>query len=130
MLQDQGYGADDIRSILAGEERGLVQRALQANKSPAEMIYAIAQRFGYRGPDGAAPDGQGARPVGRNGRPSATELIQNVQAGQRASKTLSGAGGAASDLSVEALVNMSEADFNALLRAKPHQVEALMGRRQ
>jgi hypothetical protein len=130
MLEDQGYGAADVRGILANEERGLVQRALQANKSPAEMIYAIAQRFGYRRPDGQAPDGKSARSGGRqNGKPSASELIETIRAGQGAGKTLSGAGGAASDLSVEALVNMSEADFNTLLRAKPHQVEALMGRR-
>ena len=120
MLADQGYGVDDVRRILGNEERGLVQRALAANKSPAELMYAMAQRFGYAGAS-AAP--------ARGARPSAGELLRNVQAGQAAAKTLSASGGAASDLSVEALVNMSEADFNALLRARPHQVEALMGRR-
>jgi hypothetical protein len=125
MLAEQGYGAADVRQILGNEERGLVQRALAANKSPAEMMYATAQRFGYAG-TGAAR----ATESTRSGRPSAGELLRNVQAGQAASKTLSASGGAASDLSVEALVNMSEADFNALLRARPHQVEALMGRRR
>ncbi|MBV8836302.1 MAG: hypothetical protein JO000_07175, partial [Alphaproteobacteria bacterium] len=120
ILADQGYGTDAIRTMLANEERAVVQRALAANKSPAEMIYGIAQRLGYVGA-GAAP--------ARGGKPSAGELLRNVQAGQAASKTLSASGGAAADLSVEALVNMSEQDFNALLRSRPHQVEALMGRR-
>lgn len=140
MLEDQGYTIEDIKGILANEERGLVQRAMQANKSPAEMIYAMAQRFGYRKAEAAAANGATqdgaaaaeAKPAANgsatNGKPSATEILENVRNGQAASKTLSGTGGAASDLSVEALVNMSEADFNALLRAKPAQVEALMGR--
>jgi len=121
ILAEQGYDGDAIRAMLVNEERAVVQRALAANKSPAEMIYAIAQRLGYQGGGGAPA---------RNGKPSAGELLRNVQAGQAASKTLSASGGAASDLSVEALVNMNEQDFNALLRSRPHQVEALMGRRQ
>ena len=59
----------------------------------------------------------------RNRKPSAGELFRNVRAGQ-ASKTLPASRDAAADLSAEVLVNMSERDFSALLRARPHQVEA------
>lgn len=139
MLEDQGYGADDIKGILANEERGLVQRALQANKSPAEMIYGIAQRFGYRKADAtqvsdtATTEGETAaqaKPAAQtNGKPSATQIIESVKKGQEASKTLSGTGGASQGLTVEALLAMPEDEFNAMVRSKPKTVEALMGAR-
>lgn len=140
MLQDQGYGESDIRAILANEERGLVQRAVQANKSPAEMIYAMAQRFGYRKAEAAAaseakPDETAAqaKPAlngnASNGKPSASEIIKNVQAGQAASKTLSATGGASPGMTIDALLALNENEFNAMVRSKPAMVEALMGRR-
>lgn len=139
-LEDQGYSPDQIQKFLATEERGLVKRALEANKSPAEMIYAMAQRFGYRKADapalnGATQDGATAaeaKPAAnggsQNGKPTAAEILANVQKGQAAGKTLSGTGGTSSPLSAESLANMSEAEFNELLRSKPKQVEAIMGK--
>jgi len=143
MLADQGYAEADIRSILATEERGLVQRAIQAGKSPAEMIYGMARRFGYQTPtpaaaaaapaagatksDAAAGATAGAAPAAA-AKPSVTEEIARIQRGQEAGKTLSGAGTGAVDLTPEALALMPDHEFEALLAKKPDQVLALMGR--
>lgn len=137
MLEDQGYSGDQIRQIVAREERELVQRAVAAGKSPAEMIYQMAQRFGYQkqAPDaGNAVAKPAAETTNGNGaaataaaKPSVTEEIARIKAGQEAGKTLSGAGGAATDLSVAGLLAMSEDEFAALLRKSPGKVNALMG---
>lgn len=138
MLEDQGYQPEQIRQIVAREERELVQRAVQAGKSPAEMIYQMAGRFGYQKPVPQAGDTAGdAKPAadakpnggGETKKPSVTEEIARIKAGQEAGKTLSGAGGAANELSVEGLVSMSEEEFAALLRKSPGKVDALMGAR-
>lgn len=139
-LELQGYSQDDIRKQLAADERAIVARAFELKKSPAEVIYGMAQGFGYQKPapkvDGETEEAKAAaaaaseKPNGKtNGKPSATEIIETIKNGQAAGKTLSGSGGSASELSVEALVNMSEPEFAALLKSKPAQVHALMGKR-
>jgi hypothetical protein len=141
MLEDQGYQPEQIQGIIAREERELVQRAVQAGKSPSEMIYQMAQRFGYQkaAPQAgdaageakpaadAKPSGNGAAVAAEPAKPSVTEEIKRIQAGQAAGKTLSGAGGAANELSVEGLLALSEDEFAALLRKSPGKVNALMG---
>jgi hypothetical protein len=51
-----------------------------------------------------------------------------IPAGQATAKALSGAGGAPSELSVEALANMSEDEFAAIYASKGKQIEAMLGR--
>jgi hypothetical protein len=60
--------------------------------------------------------------------PSVTDEIARIQAGQAASKSLSGVGGAPSELSVEALAYMSEDEFAALYATKGKRIEAMLGR--
>lgn len=136
MLQEQGHDEESIRNIVFNEERGLVERAYQQNKSPAAMIYAMAKRMGYQGPpqppaqaqpaNGAAAQ-PGAQPAAKS---SAVEEVERIKRGQEASKSLAGIGsGAASELSVEALAEMSDRDFEALYHSKKSQIESLLGQR-
>lgn len=132
-LEAQGYGEQEIRQIIHNEERALVERAAKAGKRPAAMIYAMAQQFGYRK---AAPAAQAAPAVAAAAAPAApaapsvTEEIERIAKGQAAGKSLSDAGGGApSELTVEALANMSDREFQALYSKKRGEVDALLGKR-
>lgn len=134
-LEAQGYGEQEIRQIIHNEERALVERAAKAGKRPAAMIYAMAQQFGYRK---AAPAAQAAPAAAAAAAaapaapavPSVTEEIERIARGQAAGKSLSDAGGGApSELTVEALANMSDREFQALYAKKRADVDALLGKR-
>lgn len=136
MLEDQGYTPAQIKQTLYEEERGLVRRAIEQNKRPAAAIYALAKRMGYQAAksvngvqNGAAANGSqngnGAAPARA---PSVTEEIERIAKGQAANKSLSDSGGAASELTVEALANMSQKEFEALYASKRGQIERIMGK--
>lgn len=138
MLQEQGHSEKEIRQILHAEEKGLVERAFKAGKRPAELVYGMAQRLGWQKPAPAADPAPApaaaaaaARPAAatQQQQPSVVEEIERIQRGQEASKSLSDAGGAPQELSVEALASMSESDFNALYAKKKSQVDTLLGKR-
>lgn len=143
-LEAQGYAEPQIRQILNNEERGLVQRAVAAGKRPSAMIYDMAQRMGYTPwaaqPSLTAPDAGAAPAAPVNGtppvvdakpkEPSVVEEIERIQRGQEAGKTLSGTGGGGNELTVEALANMSERQFEDLYKAKKGQIDALLGSRR
>lgn len=138
MLESQGYDTNQIRQIVFNEEKQLVERAKATGKRPAAMVYALAQQLGYRKADPPAvqaqtepvKNGNGAE-VKPNGeaKPSVTEEIARIQAGQAASKSLSGAGGAASDISLETLSGMSDKDFDAFYAKNAAKVEEMLGKR-
>lgn len=128
-----GYTDQQIQAQLVAEEKGLVQRARQTGKRPAEVIYGMAKAMGYRSepkreeppPAAAVPDPPPPPPAPK---PSVSDEIQRIAAGQAAHKTLSGSGGAPQELSIEALASMSEKEFEAFYAAKRGQVDNLMGR--
>lgn len=142
-LEAQGFGEKEIRTILVNEEKGLVQRANNAGKRPAAMIYAMAQNMGYRKPAPVDPaiaaaaaaqtngNGKAAATPAANGaaKPSVTEEIERIARGQAAGKSLGDAGGASSDLTIESLASMSDRDFQALYAKRKGDVDNLMGRR-
>lgn len=145
MLEAQGYDGNQIRQILFNEEKQLVERAKATGKRPAAMVYALAQQLGYRKAD-SVPDpkvdlpanGDGQTEVKPNGngngnghaeaKPSVTEEIERIKAGQEAGKSLSGAGGAANELSKESLAAMSDAEFEAFYAKSRGKVEQLLGK--
>lgn len=111
------------------EERGLVQQALQNRMSPAELIYGMAQDWGYqKAAPVVVPPVVPAQAGAAAGAPSVTAEIERIQKGQAASKSLSGAGGAsAGAMTVEQLANMSEDEFAVYARKNPAVVKELMG---
>ncbi|KQT88924.1 hypothetical protein [Methylobacterium sp. Leaf466] len=117
------YGVDEATAMreVAAEEAGLVKAAIKAGKSPAEHIYKIAQARGFM-PKAAEP----AKPAA----PAETqaERMARISAGQTAAKSLSAAGGApASEVTMDMLASMSEAEFEKYATANPARVRALMG---
>jgi hypothetical protein len=127
-----GYKDPNQRAqIRMDEERGLVQQALQNRLSPAELIYGMAQDWGYqKAAPVVTPAPAVTAPAATNGAtaPSVTEEIDRIAKGQLASKSLSSAGGSpAAAMTVEQLANMSEEDFEKYARKNPKLVEALMG---
>lgn len=140
MLESQGYSIDDVRKILFNEEKQLVERARATGKRPSAMVYALAQQLGYRKADSAAAaaeapavtngNGNGTAPaVNGEAKPSVSEEIARIAAGQAAGKTLSGAGGAASEMSIESLSGMSDAEFEAFYAKNRGKVDAMLGKR-
>lgn len=144
MLEAQGYDNETIKKTLIAEERGLVERAKATGKRPAQMVYELAKHLGYRktalvpaqatasapAPAAAQPTAAAAvQPAAAAAAPSVTEEIERIRAGQAAGKTLSGAGGAADELSLAGLATMSEADFNAFYAKNRSKVDAMMGQR-
>jgi len=145
MLVEQGYNEQQVRQILFNEEKGLVERAAATGKRPAAMVYGLAKQLGWRpemaqqAQNGAATPSNGAAPKANGGsapaapaaspkQPSVTEEVERIAAAAAASKSLSGAGGPASEMSLEALANMSAAEFSALYAKHGPQIDRLMGK--
>lgn len=133
------------RRMIFAEERDLVSRAIREGRSPAEVVYKLAQGRGFAPPAANGAAGSGAAQNGTsNGlasggppataanatanaaTPNVTEEIARIQAGQAAGKTLSAGGSTPATLSVQALADMSEAEFEALYRKNPDLVRRMM----
>lgn len=83
-----------IQQMLSQEAVQLAQMALHNNKSPAQMAYDIAVSRGYAQ------------------KATAEDKLANIEKGQKKSTSLSGTGGGEERvLDIEALANMSDADF-------------------
>lgn len=140
-----GYSDADIAKTLRAEEKGLVERAFQSGKSPAAFIYELAKANGYQpapasaqnrngaanGDGGAATAAAPATPAAPAAppKPSVTDEVARIAAAQAAGKSLSGAGGTGSELSIEALATLSESEFEKLYQSKKGQIERLMAGR-
>lgn len=139
-----------IQSEISAEERGLVENALKARKSPAAAIFRMARMRGFRpatpgAKNGAAGDaaaangdasGKGKAPgaldAGADGgakggaAPSVKEEIDRLKRGS-AEPSLSSGGGAPRRTglpSATELINMSTEDFGALLESLSESQQA------
>lgn len=129
MLREMGYSPKEVNKQLRQEELGIVVRAKQINKSPAEVMYGIARNFGYRAPAQQQQQPQNGQPQSQPAQGDAAAKVDQINAGQAAAKSLSGAGGRAPvGLTAEALINMSQEEFNAVLRKNRSTVERIMGK--
>lgn len=124
-LQAMGYNGQQVSEQLRYEAIGLAARARENRTNPGKLIYDMAQARGY------VPSQAGEPPVaapGAPGQPTAQERLQTVSAGQRQSRTLSGASGSApSPMTAQRLLEMSEADFAAYKAKAPKEFRNLMG---
>lgn len=95
-LEDLGYGGAKLNQELNNDLLGIVSRALQAGRDPAEAVYNLAKKRGF-GVDGVA------------------KKLQTLQRGQGASRSLSTAGGktAATELTPASVSNLKGAAFDA-----------------
>lgn len=105
-LAVMGYSVEEQREIVAREEMSIAARALQLGLNPAKVAYDLAKGWGFQG--GANPSAPAAPDRAANG------TFQAKTAGA-ASVSLSGRGGSTpSGLTLEAVANMSDADFAKL----------------
>ncbi len=113
-LQAYGVPADQIPAIIGQEELQIAHGAFQRQQSPAEVLYNVAKHRGYK--PKAAP-------------PAATEQIDRIAGGQERSRTLSSAGGGATEtgMTAERLLKMSPAEFDAWTAKNPTKTKRLMG---
>lgn len=95
---------------IARLEREQVAIARQRGERPAERIYKLAAMRGYT----AAPAQKAVEPGAA--KPALAENLERVERGQNAARSLSSAGGGApAQLTAEAMLNMSDAEFAAAL---------------
>lgn len=103
-LKSMGYNDQQIQQRLMQEEAVLVSEAFQRNMSPAQVIYDRARARGYNPTQAAQQHQQNTQ-----------QKLETIQKGQRATASLSAAGGSSGEgLTVEAIANMSEEEFAAL----------------
>lgn len=110
---------DVAKDMLSKEVRVIAQEAWKRGMPASQMIYQLAQARGYT-PGQAAPAAAPAPiapvvPVARPLTPQAT--IEAVRQGQAVSRSLSSGGAAgAVDLNAEAILNMSDEEFEAHMK--------------
>lgn len=96
-LKEAGYKPEKIHQILINEEKMIVEDAFNDEENPAERLYKMAKVRGYA-----------------KEKSQEQKQIETVQKGLEASQTLSKGGGASKGLSMQALAEMSEEEFNKL----------------
>lgn len=112
-LTSLGYdNAQAMHQALMSDEMSIAYSALQRGRSPAEIIYNLAQQRGYNG-----------------GRNSAASRLDTIERGQFANKSLSNAGGFAGDgdVSAEMLLRMPIEEFEAWCTKNPGRAKRIMG---
>lgn len=97
-LEEQGFSGQQLTTEFSNRMIGIATRALQAGKDPAEVSYNLAKKRGF------------AAPV-----PEKSAVIERLQAGQRAAKTLTAVGARSNtgELTASAVSNLKGAAFDA-----------------
>lgn len=110
-VTDQAALAKQIRE----DESAIVRQAIASGKSPAHVFYTLALAKGYQAP-AANPNPTPAAPGAQSApeKTTAQQIIENVQAGQEAGKTLTGAGGAAPGPTLDQILAMSADEIIAM----------------
>lgn len=114
-LQAFGLNPQQTAAQLLQEERQLLSFAAQQRRNPAEMAYAFAQQRGYR---------KGA------GGNNPSQQLDRINAGQQASRSLSGVGGNAgggAPVGIEELLKMPMNEFVAYKTKNPAKFRRLKG---
>lgn len=99
-----GYTPQEAQQAVASDEYSLAADALRRGKSPASVVYALAKNYGYT-------------------KKEAKEAVENVQKmetlqkGVKAAQSLGSGGAATGKVTVDAIANMSEDDFDAFMKS-------------
>ena len=93
--------------------KNIAATALQNGRNAAEVAYQMAQHRGYSQPAPAVPDTKAAE-----------SHVETVRRGTQAGRSLSAAPGQAPQaLTLEAIANMSQEQFDAMVAKNPAAVE-------
>ncbi len=97
--QEMGYDEDSARSMVTSELQEATQRAISNGKNPAEIIYNISAKYGFKS----------------NNSAKEASKIDALKKAESATKSLSEVGGhAKGELSAESLADMSDEDFSKI----------------
>lgn len=106
-LQLLGHDPATAQQIVQSNELAIVHMALQQGRSPAQVVYEQAKLRGYAPKKAEAP------------KETAQQKLASVEKGQQASKSLSQAAGSpAKTNSLQALLDMSDEDFDKATKGK------------
>ncbi|UZE51905.1 hypothetical protein ONR75_15855 [Rhodopseudomonas sp. P2A-2r] len=118
-LKAIGYDTPEkLHNALTADEFAIAQMAKDQGRSPAAMLYALAQARGYKAAAAPAADGG-----------TAAERLAKIEAGQAANKSLSDLGGEAPGgaMTAQRLIDMPMAEFEAWTAKNPAMAKRLMG---
>jgi hypothetical protein len=99
-LQAYGVPQHQIGEALQQEIYEITANAIQMGKTPAQLVYEVAQMRGFR------PGGQQA----------ANPMFAAIERGQKSKSLSSARGSAPTDPNANAIANMSEAEFESAMR--------------
>lgn len=114
-LMALGYESHaDLEDALKNEEISIATLAFQKGKSPAEVIYGLAQMRGYKKADPKA---------------AAEAKLDTIERGSGLNKSLSAAAGASGDdeMTAERLLSMPNDEFETWCNKNPAKARRLMG---
>lgn len=116
-LRSMGYADQEISQQIAKDANALFDAASSVGMNPAELLYIRAQRAGYAKAE-AQPEGQ-----------SEEDKIVQLNEAQRKTQGVSSAGGSKQSgrLTATQLAEMSEAEFDKVLKERPDEVQRAMG---
>lgn len=115
-LRAIGYDTPQaLHEALIADEMAIAQMAFQKGKSPAEMIYNLANQRGYKREAAA--------------KSAAADKLNNIERGQAANKSLSNAAGSSGDqeMTAEMLIAMPADEFEAWTAKNPAKARRLFG---
>lgn len=118
-LMAMGATPEQVRDTLFAEVRQIAGQAWQAGVPAAQRIYQLAQARGYAAPAPGAAPVAGAQPAAAPAaQPAPAAVLATVRAQNGASRSLSTASGgaAAQELNAEALLALSDEEFEKVLR--------------
>lgn len=111
-LKAIGYDDETAFNTVVRREQQIVNNAIANGRDPAEVIYALSKTRGWTGAKPA--------PVA----PTPADKVALAAKGQEGAKSLGAApGGAAAELSVEALAGLNDEDFAAKFRGEKGERE-------
>lgn len=120
-LRAIGYETPEtLHQALIADEFAIAQMAMEKGKSPAELIYNLANQRGYKKATGGKPDAEAE---------AAAERLATIERGQAAHKSLSNTGGSSGDqeMTAEALIAMPAAEFEAWCEKNPAKARRIFG---
>ena len=118
-LRAIGYDTPEtLHAALQADELAVAQMAFEKGKSPAELIYNLANQRGYKKAPAAEP-----------GKGKAAEKLDLIERGQAANKSLSNTGGSSGDpdMTAQALLDMPADEFEAWCSKNPAKAKRLFG---
>ena len=130
-LQNRNLTEDQIEAQVRQQERMLAATAFQQNMRPAEMIWQMAHRRGFRTQGAQVPQGQPAAQAQPQMDPAAEQArLDAVARGQQQNRSLSTAGrpgGGTTAMTIEKFGRMSDTEAVAWMEANPEAFARLAG---